>query len=289
MPDPWLMRYGTTEFEFSDESGIFLRKFPEISSYEIVAGDVKIPYGDGETAGVDLHGGRTLGLSFGIEGRTETEARSRRATLERLWNAREIRKVGGAVVELVDLTTGLSAVGRPREIANSSVRLHDTPPGYDVQATFRMLDPLWHGPLQSIAVGLGISQGGGLVAPLKAPLVARGYTKSSNSFTVGGDFPTWGVITIPGPVLNPAVEVPGAFRFAANTALRMGEWITIDTRPGRRSVTRNGDSIQNLSRTSTPLADSEIPTGPQLFRFTGSSSNANPTASLQWSALHSIT
>jgi hypothetical protein len=289
MPDPWLLRYGATEFEFSDESGIFLRGFPEISSYEVRDQDQAIYGTDGDRMGVDTLGGRTLGLSFGIEGRTEGEARARRATLERLWNAREVRRVGGAVAELVDLTTGRVAVGRPREIANKSVRLHDSPPGYDVEANFRMIDPVWYGEKDVVAVPLVSESGGGFVFPIRFPLVMRGYTRREGSFTIEGDFPTWGVIRIPGPVLNPTVSVRDVFTFSAATSLAYDEWIEIDTRPGRRSVTRNGNTVQALTRGSTPLDAAELPLGPHQFVFAGSSASGNPPASLEWAPAYSIT
>lgn len=289
MPEPWLLRYGMTEFEFSDESGIFLRSFPEISSYEIRGQDTEIPFTDGDRMGIDTHGGRTLGLSFGIEGRTEAEARARRGVLERLWNAREVRSVGGAVAELVDLTTGLIAVGRPREIANRSVRLTDTPPGYDVEANFRMLDPVFYGPTEFVTVPLVAESGGGFTFPIRFPMVIRGYTKRENTFSIAGDYPTWGVITIPGPVLNPTVAVPGVFSFSMSTTLAYDEWIRIDTRPGRRLVTRSDGRIQQLTRSSTPLDAAELPLGPHLFTFSGSSPSGNPSASLEWAPAHSIT
>jgi len=90
------------------------------------------------------------------------------------------------------------------------------------------------------------------------------------------------VVRLNGPCLNPRAEVPGAFVFAATTLLAHDEWITIDTRPGRRSVLRNGTSIQKLNRTSTPVDDAALMPGAHLFTYSGSSATGVPTASIEW-------
>jgi hypothetical protein len=289
MPKPWMIRYGSTEFEFSDESGIFIRSFPSISSFEIRDQDTAIPGNDGDRMGVDTHGGRTLGISFGVDGADEDEARARRARLESLWMATEVRRVGGAVAELVDLTTGRYAIGRPREIANQSVRLHDLPPGYDVEANFRTLTPVWYDPAGVVSLPLASDPTGGFVFPLRFPMVIRGYTARQGGFVVGGSEGTWPVIRIPGPIVNPIVSVPDAFTFGVATSLAYDEWIDIDTRPGLRSVTRNGTTVQRLTRASTPLQSSELLPGAHQFVFSGSSPSGNPAATLQWSNAHPIT
>lgn len=122
---------------------------------------------------------------------------------------------------------------------------------------------------------------------LKEPLVARGYTTSANTFHVDGDMPTWPVVTVQGPIVNPTVEVTGRFRFTANTSLRYDETLVIDTRPGRRSVLRNGSQIAALTRTSTMLSDSALPPGNYTLILSGSSSSGAPTARVDWRAAYS--
>ncbi len=121
---------------------------------------------------------------------------------------------------------------------------------------------------------------------LKFPLVARGYTTAENTFTVLGDVPTWPVITINGPVLNPTVEVAGQFRFTAATSLRYDEQLTIDTRPGQQTVLRNGNQIASLTRTSTLLPAAALPPGRHTFTLSGSSSSGAPTARIAWRAAY---
>ncbi|MBT1542481.1 hypothetical protein KK103_11965 [Curtobacterium flaccumfaciens pv. flaccumfaciens] len=121
---------------------------------------------------------------------------------------------------------------------------------------------------------------------LRFPLVARGYTTAENTFTVLGDVPTWPIITINGPILNPTVEVAGQFRFTAATSLRYDEQLTIDTRPGRQSVLRNGTQIASLTRTSTLLPAAALPPGSHTFTLSGSSSSGAPTARIVWRAAY---
>lgn len=116
----------------------------------------------------------------------------------------------------------------------------------------------------------------------KFPVVARGYTTSANTFEVVGEEATWPVITIQGPVLNPTVEVAGRFRFSAATSLQFDESLTIDTRPGRQTVLRNGTRIASLTRTSSLLSEASLPPGSHTFTLSGSSSSGAPTAQISW-------
>lgn len=285
MPGFWGLRYADVDVEFTDESGIYLHEHPDIGSPDITAQDSDLPGTDGTAVGQDTHGAVTIGLSFGVDGPDPDTVRARRAMLGRWWNAARVRTTAGALVELVS-DTGRSAFGRPRELANAAVRLTDSPPRIDVEANFRQTDPLWYGPEQSITVPLALAQGGGLKSPLKSPLVARGYTTRANTFTVGGEEPTWGVYVVRGPILNPVVEVAGVLRFAAAVSLAYDEWLTIDTRPGQRSVLRNGQRIAALSRTSTSLAAAALPPGGHTITLSGSSSTGNPSATLMWRDAH---
>lgn len=121
---------------------------------------------------------------------------------------------------------------------------------------------------------------------LRFPLVARGYTTQANTFVVNGELDAWPVITIYGQILNPVVTVDGAFRFTAATSLKYDETLTIDTRPGRRSVLRNGNQIAALARTSDLLEDAALTPGAHTFTLSGSSSTGSPAAVLSWRAVY---
>jgi len=284
MPGPWRLVYPGQDVTFTDESGIYLRKPPEVADYDISTDDADNSRADASQAGQDFHGGRTIGLTFGVLGRTEAEMRSRASKLAMLWDAAAVRTRPGELAELIS-DGGRSAFGRPRKIAPSDVFPEANM--QTVEAQFRQFDKLWYGPEDSLEVSLALTQSGGFVFPLKFPMVTRGSTTAQNTFVVDGDQPTWPVITIRGPILDPTVEVAGLFRFTAASSLRADEWITIDTRPGRRAVTRNGDRIGSLTRTSSLLTAAALPPGPHTLTLTGSSASGVPTAQIAWRAAYS--
>jgi len=345
MPGPWRLVYPGVDVTFTNESGIYLRTPPEVADYDIAVDDTDNARTDGTQFGQDFHGGRTIGLSFGIVGATEQKLADRAGLLGAYWDAAGIRGVPGALAELIS-ERGRSAFGRPRKIAPSEV--HPEAKMMTFEASFRQADKLWYGPEDYIQVPLAISQSGGLVsrqyaigenygvvetspasglfatgqlveasagsglyspgalAPvsgggglftvnggqllfdgLKEPLVARGYTTAANTFTVGGESATWPVVTIQGPILNPSVEVPGRFRFTSAASLKYDETLTIDTRPGRQTVLRNGNEIAALTRTSTLLPDASLPPGKYTLILSGSSSTGAPTARATWRSAYS--
>lgn len=284
MPAPWRLVYPGQDVTFTDSSGIYLRNAPEVADYDIATDDSDIVRGDGSLVGQDFHGGRTIGLTFGILGRSESELRARASKLATLWDAASVRSQPGELTELIS-DGGRSAFGRPRRIAPSDVFPEANM--QTVEAQFRQVDKLWYGPESSLEVPLALTQSGGLVAPLKSPLVARGSTTAENTFTVDGEQPTWPVITIRGPIVNPTVEVAGCFRFTAASSLQYDEWLTIDTRPGRRSVTRNGRRTSSLTRTSTLLSAASLPSGAHTFTLSGSSASGTPSARIVWRAAYS--
>jgi hypothetical protein len=164
--------------------------------------------------------------------------------------------------------SGLFAVGRLEEAQPglySAARLTETAPGSG---------------LFTAAAGQLLFDG------LKSPLVARGYTSRANTFVVAGEVPTWPVITIRGQVLNPAVDVAGVFQFAASTSLAYDETLTIDTRPGVRSILRNGDRIAALTRASSLLTSAALAPGAHTLTLSGSASTGTPSATIAWRAAY---
>lgn len=153
--------------------------------------------------------------------------------------------------------------------------LMESPPGSGLYSPDGLIEfPVGSG-LFSTTSRVIVSEG------LTFPLVARGYTTATNGFVVGGSRPTWPVITIRGQILNPVVDVPGAFTFAAPTSLAYDEWLTIDTRPGRRFVSRNGVQSAKLTRASTLLPSASLRPGAHMMTLTGSTSGS-PSARIAW-------
>lgn len=124
------------------------------------------------------------------------------------------------------------------------------------------------------------------MSPLRSPLVARGYTTRANTFVVGGELDAWPVITIHGQILNPGVRVDGLFSFTYPGSLRYDETLVIDTRPGRRTVLRNGTQIAALSRSSSLLEAAALAPGSHTLTLTGSSSSGSPDAVVSWRSVY---
>ena len=139
--------------------------------------------------------------------------------------------------------------------------IEEEPPGYRaVPADRADEDPTQLGP---------VWPGVGLVRPRRlGPVLAvvtsitteliprriRGYTSASTAPS-SWQLPTWPVITIHGQNPQPGRRgLAGAFTFATKTSsLAYDEWLTINTRPGRRFVTKNGVQSAKLARASTLL------------------------------------
>lgn len=283
MPGAWTLRLPSGDTPFTDESGVFFRAFPEISATDIRSDDRAYPYGDGAIMGVDYFGGTTLGMSFGIEGVTESEARARYNALRLLWRGDEVRSTVGAVAELRS-DRGRAALGRPRRMAPSSWRLNHTPPGLDVEADFSAVDDLWYGDEQSMSATIGYRAVGGFTFPLVFPMTTAPTSDRSQLFTVDGDAATWGVYEIHGPITSPLLEIPRLARYSF-TGLRLAydQWLTIDTRPWAREVYRNDGAPLGgaLDASSTLLASAPIPPGQHEFLLRGTTTGA-PRAVVRW-------
>jgi len=146
------------------------------------------------------------------------------------------------------------------------------------------------GSLTETVPGSGLYAAGGgqlLSEGLKFPLVTHGYTTAANTFTVEGESATWPVVTIRGPILNPVVEVAGRFKFAASTSLKFDETLTIDTRPGRQTVLRNGRILAALTRSSSLLPEASLPPGSYTLTLSGSSTTGAPSAQISWRSAYS--
>lgn len=283
MPGAWTLHYPSGATEFSDDSGIFFRSFPDIGTPDVAIDDRAYPYGDGAIMGVDYTAGTTLGMTFGIEGATESEARDRYEALRRLWRGDEVRRTVGAVAELRS-DRGRSALGRPRRIAPSDWRLNHTPPGLDVTADFQTVDDLWYGPQQVASATLGYRASGGITFPAKFPLTTSPESDRSSVFTVGGDVATWGAFDIFGPIRSPLFEIPGLLRYSfTGLDLAYDQSLRIDTRPWSREVYRNDGAPLGgaLDPSSTLLDGAAIPPGQHEFLLRGTTTGT-PRVSVRW-------
>lgn len=283
MTGSWKLTYPGVTQEFG-EDGIFLRRLPLPGAADVQDQDGTFSSDDGATMGVDLRGGRTIPLTFGVDGRDEFEVRDNWDRLESVWSGDEIRRRTGAVAELVS-DRGRSALGRPRRIAPTEERLNATPPDMTLEAEYQAVDALWYGPWQQRRVGITRRGTKGIRFPLRFPFHTDPPAQQDDSFTVGGGKPTWIVGVIEGPISSPVLQIDRNLRYSLNgVTLAFDQSVTIDTRPWARSVLRNdGVSLAGLlDTTSSLLASGRVAPGLHEFTISGTSVTGSAHASVRW-------
>jgi hypothetical protein len=284
MSDFWSMRHSGGRTEFSDDSGIFLRAHPQVGDANRAVDDLSAADGDGNLFGADSIAGRTVALSFGVDGATAAETRSRYETLAALWRADSIRSKPGATFELV-APSGRAAIGRPRRIAPSEFRLLHYPPAIDIEADFETADDLWYADQLERIVTLGTIGVGAIEVPMSVPVPSTPPTERPQGFTVGGSVDTWGIFTAFGPISAPEIEIPGVLRYSfSRLTLAYDQWIQVDTRPWRRTILRNDGAPLGgaLDSSSSLLSEGGLPPGAHQLVLRGSSPTGTPRASVRW-------
>lgn len=284
MLNDWHLTYGNTDFAFGtvDSKFVFPQSAPpEISAADIKNDDTDTPRGDGLLFGRDFRGGQTITINAEVVADTEVGSLTLLQRFANAWRADSVRDTPGAMAQLTS-HTGRTVFGRPRRFQQ---KLDLLPFGVTaVACDFAAVDDLWYGPPQVAEVRLAPAPGGGLVAPLAAPLSTTSSSDRSQSFTVGGLMPIWPTITISGPITSPSIEVVGQFRMDfVGLNLSASETLTIDTRPWARTVMRNGASVAGRRdpRTSR-LSEASVPPGTHELALRGTSATGTPRALVTW-------
>lgn len=292
MTGTWsLLLPGESPYEFTDESGTFLRRPPELQEYDIATQDVNMAGIDGTLFGRDTHGGATFALTFGVDGSSEYETRDREDRLKTLWRGDTVRRDPDVVGELIS-DRGRSSFGRPRRIATADTRYDHTPPSADVGAEWFAADPVWYGALRSADVGLVTSRTGGFKTPIRTPIVVGSPPGSrSVQFDVDSDIRTWPTLRVRGPIRAPIVRVIGpstAWQFSFPTLnLVYDDWVDLTTVPwARDAVRRNSGGSVPLGVGSSRYDDAFLQTGTYELILTGTAPTGSPRAFIEWRDAH---
>lgn len=279
----WHLSYGNTDFAFGTIGSKFV--FPQdsppaVGTPDINHEDADRPRGDGIMFGTDFRGGTTVTFDVEVNGADETEAWALYQRFANVWRADEVRSTPGAIATLTS-HTGRVTFGRPRRI---QPKLDLTPFGLTaVSCDFATADDLWYGPQQYATVKLVPDLGGGLVAPLSAPLSTTATSDRSQTFTVDGLLPVWPTITLNGPITNPTIEVVGVFKMSFNVTLAADDQLIIDTRPWARSILRNGAGLAGaLDPRTSRLSQASVPPGTYNLSLRGASATGTPQARIAW-------
>lgn len=286
----WRLVYPGTEYTFGTPlTPTFNRTTPDLGDVELRVSDVDRPRRDGRAFGTDFRSGRTVTFELGVRGTTEREARDEAARLTRAWRADPVRSTPGAVAELHTRYAGREVVlfGRPRRFAPDYA---DTAVNSFVQvvADFAAIDDLFYGPdLMSVTFGISPSLGGGLEAPLVAPLSTTRTSDRSTSLRVDTELPAWPVVRINGPIANPIVTVPGVFEFEVRLDLAYDEHVLIDTQPWAQYALRNGTANVSGAVRGTLLSEASLPSGNHEIGLRGTDPTGTASVVVSWRPAYS--
>lgn len=279
----WRLLYPGANYTFGTaDLPVFNRKTPEIGTPDVRTSDKDRPRSDGRAFGVDHMGGQTISFDLGVRSTSDAEVREEAATLRRVWRADAVRLAPGAVAELHTTYAGRERVvyGRPRRFSPdySDASINNT---VSVLADFACVDDLFYGPEdESLSFPIVPPTGGGLIAPLAAPLTSTASSDRSQGITVATEMPVWPVVELTGPVVNPVVSI-GPVRFEFRGSLAEDETLTIDTRPWKRSALRNGASVAGSLR-GTRLSQAALPAGGYEVGFGGTDPTGTALLRVTW-------
>lgn len=242
-------------------------------------GDLERPFGDGRYVGVDRKGAPTHALSLALlgegvsQGEREASARELASRVAVVWNAPSVRGRVGAVAEL---TVGeRSAIGRPREYAPNDDGLWDGTGEAALQ--FAAVDDHWYGPEQVTRVQFVPETTGGLPVPADVPFVLGGGTGQADQIVqLGGDVAAFPVFELHGPIVDPWIDVPGVGRLVFTVTLAYDQVLTVDTRPWRQVVRRDGNPIHGaVSAAGSRMSEMGMPPGSYRVIFGGYDPSGN--------------
>lgn len=247
--------------------------------------DAQLSSGDVTLFGVDMRTPPTWAWNLSTDCQDAQGALAAAAALEAVWPPDDVRLTPGAVMELRYAFAGRTrrVYGRPRKwAAPPSNRIIG---GYmPITTDFVLADALHYDDVEeSTQLGLVAAEAGGLEAPLASPLATDAYVGSRpGNLIVGGDVPTWPIITFHGPMSDPWVVV-GEWRLDLNVDITTDETVVVDTRPWQRNVLRNGTSfIPGVLGRRTRLDQLSLPPGAHAVAFGGLDPSATGTVTVSW-------
>ncbi|MEN8649123.1 hypothetical protein ABCR94_00345 [Streptomyces sp. 21So2-11] len=248
---------------------------------------VEQPGADGAWLAPDWYEARTLRIDCAIKTPGDpAAARQVLAGLQQVGDTRQVRTVGGAVMPLRIKWPGSPVrvlFGRLRKLDPTwAEAAHGWVP---LDLEFVAPDPRYYADFEQQAqLRLGWLSGGGFTAPVQAPLrVSSGQPSGQTRpgwVTNGGTTDAHPVITVHGPCANPVItHIETGRSVNLPVTLAAGQWVRIDTRPGRITVTReNGGSAPTTSRLDTFV----LPPGRSEIRWTASDPTATARLTVAW-------
>ncbi|MCA1220247.1 phage tail domain-containing protein [Streptomyces sp. 8L] len=253
--------------------------------------DTPQPSADGVFPGPDYWDGRQVQFDAAI--RTPGDAQAPHDIVAALQAGAQdptTRLAGGETIPL-----RIKRPGRPVKVLNGRLRKVD--PTYaqvifgyvPLDIEFLATDPQFYGDEdQTVEIPLGWLSGGGFTAPVSAPIYVTSASVAADRpgwVVNGGDTSAYPVIRIAGPCSNVTVIHAESGRTLALPALSLtaGQWVELDSRPGRVSVLReNGGNAETYLSPASRLDLFTIPPGQSEMRWTANDPTNTSRLRLTW-------
>lgn len=271
------------------DTGIQTRHSPNLGQRDIRIVDAPLPREDGEAFGPDFERGRTITFETDVLTDSHSQQSDLLDYLQNTWRDRRFRATSADYGVLRCHVAGRTrrCYGRPRRFAEVEADLlHEGWSGAIFD--FRSFDGNFYNDTETVLpLSLNPTSSGGLQGPLTDPLTITNPGKRYGEVNISGQ-PTWATITITGPVLNPSIDL-GDLTVSLDAELEVGQSVTIDPRPWRRTVTRNdGANLAGaLTWDSPPMREMLLDPGIYLVSFTGTDPTGTATAEVKWRDAHS--
>lgn len=267
----------------------------DVGEAEVQVGDLDLPGQDGTVFGRDTKTGVEITFELSVNTRDPEDAKQQWGELATRWDAASVRSRARRVVPLRIRTPGKRTVvvyGRPRGLERTSTLALLKVGRIDGVATFQTADTYFYadtseGGAHSITLTLVADSGGGIVWPVRWPIVWGSQGVRQDVVVNSGDSPSWPVITFHGPVAQPSIELVGTGRrLSLDTTLAFDRSITVDTRPWARTILRDdGASFAGVAR-GAALSDFMLPVGRTTLAYRGTDTSGQSRCVITWRDAH---
>lgn len=254
---------------------------------DITTMDRQLPRSDGIRFGRDYRGGRTIAFDMHVFGSSGGQGFEILDELTQAWYGDNVRTSPGAVQTLrirAGHRPARRVYGRGRRLAPAPLRTSAT--GWSpVTAEFKTIDHYYYDDQEKTnTVSIVPEQGGGLLAPLAAPLSTLGVSYAPGEILVEGTSACWPVYVIKGPIKLPTVEVVGEYRITLGIGVAFDELLVIDTRPWTRGVRMgNGTSVAGaLTPASALLRNARLAPGTHEIILSGLDETGTSSLTVAW-------
>ncbi|MEU5002016.1 hypothetical protein [Streptomyces sp. NPDC021622] len=248
---------------------------------------VEQPNADGAWLGPDWYEARTLRIDCGVKSPGDPAAAARIVSqIQEAADDPRVRTVGGAVAPLRIKWPGSPVRVLFGRLRKAEASWEEAAFGWvPLDVEFTAADPRFYADAeQTVQLRLGWLSGGGFTAPVQAPIhVSDGSLSGQNRpgwVTNNGNIDAYPVLTVFGPCANPVItHVETGRRIELGITVPAGEYVRIDTRPGRRTVTRDrGGTVA----TTSPLGSFKLPPGRSEIRWIASDPTASARLTVAW-------